>query len=602
MAKVTVLRTLGPILAKLIKADGSAELYGRAKRFHVAESDVGNIEQLSALLTKLEPETTCCIVRAGLDESVDTERPIHRRLKRHAGDGNDHPLIDIAQPWLMIDIDKLPLPEGMDVVISPLDAVQYAISQLPPEFHNVSAYWHLSGSAGLKLRHTISVHLYYWLEEPLTCYALKIWAKDYNEHRCEKLIDTALFNPAQIHYTANPVFDDVGMDPFLHKRSGTLTGAANAVDVCLDAWKATEARSVSSGKPVGTFSFSGGFEAILEKLGDHHGGEGFNDVLCSATASFARKHGRKAEEYRESLKEDLKERIHAADQSRHTPAQIGRYLSDEYLDETIRSAIDKFGASSGVTPYFDTKTLPVTEGEKLLSHALDDFKTAAIKHYADGLSHDAPVMAIRATAGLGKTAAVIKQLTSYSLLEHGDIHYFVPNHRLSGELAHKLSEELDLILDNGEIYRRNRVIRGRTQPDESGEPLCRKWELAKKVQQAGGSVARLLCGGGEDRCEYFDDCEYQQQFDHITEMKIEDTGKKIVFTDVKVFSHDHLFLPSRKDMPSPALVVIDESFIGTALESFQVSYPDLRRAGGAAAVVIPPFITAVLGRGLSRHH
>ena len=86
-----------------------------------------------------------------------------------------------------------------------------------------------------------------------------------------------------------------------------------------------------------------GFHAFLAKMGDGDGLKGFNGTLCSATTIYAIKHGKSFDQ--EDLKEQLREAIKAAPKRPdRPPAEIERYLSDKYLDETIESAVDKFGA------------------------------------------------------------------------------------------------------------------------------------------------------------------------------------------------------------------------------------------------------------------
>ena len=58
----------------------------------------------------------------------------------------------------------------------------------------------------------IRVHLWFWLERPCSDDEMKAWLSG-----CP--IDLRLFNPIQIHLTANPRFVDGAVDPY-PKRSG----------------------------------------------------------------------------------------------------------------------------------------------------------------------------------------------------------------------------------------------------------------------------------------------------------------------------------------------------------------------------------------------
>ena len=57
------------------------------------------------------------------------------------------------------------------------------------------------------------MHIWFWLAKPVPDSALKIWAADLNTTAGVTLIDPALFQHVQAHYTAAPIFDGVD-DPF----------------------------------------------------------------------------------------------------------------------------------------------------------------------------------------------------------------------------------------------------------------------------------------------------------------------------------------------------------------------------------------------------
>ena len=107
----------------------------------------------------------------------------------------------------MIDIDSL----AWDGNINNQQAMlSYAIQQLPTEFQIVDCWYHCSSSMGIKAG--IRVHLWFWLERPCSDDELKAWLSGYP-------VDNSLFNPIQIHLTANPRFIEGATDPF-PQRSG----------------------------------------------------------------------------------------------------------------------------------------------------------------------------------------------------------------------------------------------------------------------------------------------------------------------------------------------------------------------------------------------
>jgi hypothetical protein len=92
-----------------------------------------------------------------------------------------------------------------------------------------------------------------------------------------------------------------------------------------------------------------GFEEHIARLGDGEGLDGFNDPLIRSTAAYAYENGSDFD--REELKRVLRERIEAAPKkATRDPADIPRYLGDKYLDETIASAVRKFGDKSPSLP------------------------------------------------------------------------------------------------------------------------------------------------------------------------------------------------------------------------------------------------------------
>ena len=107
----------------------------------------------------------------------------------------------------MIDIDSL----AWDGDLSDQQAMlSYAIQQLPAEFQSADCWYHFSSSMGIKAG--INVHLWFWLERTCSDNELKTWLSG-----CP--VDMRMFNPIQIHLTANPQFSDGAVDPYPN-RSG----------------------------------------------------------------------------------------------------------------------------------------------------------------------------------------------------------------------------------------------------------------------------------------------------------------------------------------------------------------------------------------------
>jgi len=268
--------------------------------------------------------------------------------------------------------------------------------------------------------------------------------------------------------------------------------------------------------------------------------------------------------------------------------EIERYKSDQYLDGSITGAIEKFGDKASFPPHFDTKLVSVEDGEEALEEAINAFASAVAKFNSTPdklLFMDTPTLAIKATAGLGKTSRIIKQLISASALKQGDVHYFVPTHRLSKELVADLEAELDfdltdkavkLLGGSGEgVYKRVRLISGRGQLDNTGRTMCWKNELAQQIASSGQNVSSTLCKNGTERCEYYEQCGYQAQFEQSgIEVPTDDDISELLW-EVSVMTHDHMFLNTKDRLLKPGLVVVDESFYQQGIRTEEVSPTEL---------------------------
>ena len=187
MNKILLLKT-SLQLCKQFSAEGSsvkAISVQFSKNYLASHSQpITNITEFSSLLSSLEQEHHSAIVRGAIAEDVDTSRSIRRRLRKgYLTDPNDYPIIDVPASWIMIDIDKLPLPSNITLLAEPQQAIEYAITQLPSEFHNVSYHWQLSASAGVFSTETLSAHAYFWLDKPLLNEELRRWARGLNNKR-----------------------------------------------------------------------------------------------------------------------------------------------------------------------------------------------------------------------------------------------------------------------------------------------------------------------------------------------------------------------------------------------------------------------------------
>jgi hypothetical protein len=177
-------------------SDVTQQPFSTGKLFTVSEEPVSDLKSLSALLHRLEGDPTHTVIRGSLTEGQNN--PVPR---------NKGTFIATPRQWCMIDIDSL----AWDGDLSDQPAMlTYAIQQLPAEFQSADCWYHLSSSMGIKAG--IRLHLWFWLDRSCSDDEMKAWLSG-----CP--VDLRLFNPIQIHLTANPQFGDGAVDPYPN-RSG----------------------------------------------------------------------------------------------------------------------------------------------------------------------------------------------------------------------------------------------------------------------------------------------------------------------------------------------------------------------------------------------
>jgi hypothetical protein len=117
MCNIIILRSGSQSLCKRFSLDGEMVKSQRASMpaYFTCESQVvDGIDAFARLLTDLEQDRSRFIVRVKLADDVDKDKPVRRRLSRpDRSEPNESPFLDASAPWVMIDVDKLVLPEGL---------------------------------------------------------------------------------------------------------------------------------------------------------------------------------------------------------------------------------------------------------------------------------------------------------------------------------------------------------------------------------------------------------------------------------------------------------------------------------------------------------
>lgn len=326
------------------RSDGTwlkTKLYIAGTVFHYTSVPVTDIYSLFDVIVEASNDPTAFIIRGGLKNGVDPSRPVNRRWYDRPGDPAHFE--EVPRQWAMLDFDNVAANDNIDLIDDPESAVEGVIyDHLPGVYRDVSCVWQLSSGAGsTDPDGTLSAHLWFWLDRPWSNEELKLFHAAHAPS-----VDKTLFRTVQPHYIANPVFQKPFIDP-LPRRIGLMQrefGVLTLPQIDLTAPIYQKAREGLTGNVRG-------FEAKLELLGDGPGLNGFNDVITPATAAYVCKRFPHEINY-ETIKRIIREAIDKAPiRITRDPADIARYKSDQYLDESIRTATTKFALRAGIPLY-----------------------------------------------------------------------------------------------------------------------------------------------------------------------------------------------------------------------------------------------------------
>ncbi|WP_334061610.1 DEAD/DEAH box helicase family protein [Limimaricola cinnabarinus] len=203
------------------------------------------------------------------------------------------------------------------------------------------------------------------------------------------------------------------------------------------------------------------------------------------------------------------------------------------------------------------------EARQHLEEAIDNFVSAAAAATA---APDA-ALALRVTAGLGKTTTVLRVIARHgeALLSQGHVLVYVP----TLELAERAREEFRRLAPQLPA----RVVRGRDaqRPDDSKNKMCGRAEFAKEIARLVPSVTRALCRGTDHDGTFVQSpcatgCPYLEQKDV--------PGPHVIF-----LSHAYLTATPPVDPDvSIALRVIDEKVWPTLIRTSHLPISDFMRA------------------------
>jgi hypothetical protein len=349
---------------------GVTQGFDKEWRWRLSFRDVPDIHSLFEALEKDSQNPKAAVVRGALRDHVDPDCVIHLRKDVNKWGDTAH-FEECPRCWLMIDIDKQPL-DDVDLINAPEGTVKRAICRFLPEcYQDVSFVWQLSSSAGLKDDGLLSIHIWFILDRPVGQDELKTY------HVLKApAIDPRPFQTVQVHYIAAPIFED-GITDHLSKRIGLVE--LNKGEVSLPVLPpeaiAKAYRTIGKG-PTGSVH---GFENKLKFLGDGEGLSRFHDVLIASVSSYV--YGKFEWEIDiEWLKARLRDAINKA--PKHDGrTNIPHYLSDDYLDQNIETAMNKY-CQVVTTPRYPAPTLTPEEARSEIKLSMWD---AADRHF-EGLA------------------------------------------------------------------------------------------------------------------------------------------------------------------------------------------------------------------------
>jgi hypothetical protein len=301
--------------------------YDDALWFTLEAASASGIREMGRRMQRLARDPRVALLRGGLRPHIKPGGWYHRRV-RATDDTNS--LIDRACAWGAIDYDDVSAPEGLDWLRDPEAMAAHLQSLSPPELRGIDHVLQFSGSAGFTGANLIRARAWYAFTGPIADDDLRRWAMAWNAKVGSRLIDFALFNPAQLHYIANPILAHDVADPLpmrWHFIEGVFGERARIV----------LPRVAAPGAPADgqlawqALRLGGGFSAWLERIGSIE--FGFNSAIVKAAGAATR-----AGLERRLALAAIRAAVLAADPGHRASDVIARYASDRF----IGAAFDRF--------------------------------------------------------------------------------------------------------------------------------------------------------------------------------------------------------------------------------------------------------------------
>jgi hypothetical protein len=166
VAQITVLRSRSHPVNKrfFVGSDGQVqkENFQHAFLYDARLVQVEDIDGLAKLIEASSQDDHLVLIRGLPTDAKNNIRRTKENFAEHAE----------GTPWVMLDFDDIAVPDGIDP-LSP-QAIEWVISELPPEFHDATYFYQHSGSAGIlrqdgtPMKPGLNAHLFFWLSRPVS--------------------------------------------------------------------------------------------------------------------------------------------------------------------------------------------------------------------------------------------------------------------------------------------------------------------------------------------------------------------------------------------------------------------------------------------------
>jgi hypothetical protein len=305
----------GPILT-----DYAFEKWWKFREVSVQSNAKGWADFLSE---RVHDIASCCVY----GEPIYPGCGFQRRLL-HPADGDPATLREVARAYLLVDLDSVPSPMGLDFNTDPTAAIGSVLDCIE-ELRCCAFAAAISCSAGFKpgVRAKIVIPL----NEPLFPSAMRRWAKAVNARFGTKLLDPAVLAPSQPIYLARPILYDVP-DPFPQRVYLRRGREPVAIEIPPEATGTAGLERAAGG--------GGGWRVHLTQLGLL----GFHEPLLAAAGAVVRSYcGAPTEPIASAIHAVVREAVLCADAGARSPHEIARYASRRFWDDALAHAARREG-------------------------------------------------------------------------------------------------------------------------------------------------------------------------------------------------------------------------------------------------------------------